>query len=148
MGVPRAEHNQVIFRKVSHDQLVSDYHLLVLHMSGACSNMSSVGFWTRARANRGNRACSSIPRVLEKSYMSMRERLGGQSTGEQGSTRIVGHLGNDCARAERAWLCLCSSRASTVVPLLEHAEHKSMLCSSMLVHNTSREYCFFNFSFH
>ena len=29
-----------------------------------------------------------------------------------------------------------SSRASTVVPLLEHAEHKSMLCSSMLVHNT------------
>ena len=32
---------------------------------------------------------------------------------------------------------VCSSRASTVVPLLEHAEHKSMLCSSMLVHNTT-----------
>ena len=30
-----------------------------------------------------------------------------------------------------------SSRASTVVPLLEHAEHMSMLCSNMLVHNTS-----------
>ena len=40
--------------------------------------------------------------------------------------------------SSRAWLCLCSSGASAVVPLLEHAEHKSMLCSSMLVHNTTQ----------
>ena len=138
------EHNRVIFREVSRDQLFSDYYLLVLYMSGACSNTLSVGFWTRVRAHRGHRARSSIPRVLEKSYLSMRKRLGGRSTLEQGSTRILGYLGNsialeslEYARAERAWLCLCSSRASTVVPLLEHAEHKSMLCTSMLVHNTT-----------
>ena len=122
----------MIFREVSRDQLVSDYYLLVLYMSGACSNTSSVGFWARTRANRGHRARSSIPRVLEKSYLSLRERLGGRSTLEQGST--LESL--EYARAERAWLCLCSSRASTVVPLLEHAEHESMLCSSVLVHNT------------
>ena len=29
--------------------------------------------------------------------------------------------------------CLCSSRESTVVPLLEHARH---ICSSILAHNT------------
>ena len=132
------EHNRVIFCEVSRDQLVCDYYLLVLYMSVACSNMSSVGSWTRAHANRGHRARSSIPRVFKMSYLSMRKRLGGRSTLEQGSMWILGHLGNDCARAERAWLCLCSSRASTVVPLLEHAEHKSILCSSMLVHNTKR----------
>ena len=77
------------------------------------------------RANRGHRARSSIPRVLEKSYLRMRKRLGGRSTLEQGSTRILGHLGNDCARVAR----VRSSRASMVVP---------MLCSSMLVHNTKR----------
>ena len=69
----------------------------------------------------------------------MREGLGGQSTREQGSTRILGHLGNDYARVRSSMLGHLggSSRASTVVPLLEHAEHKSMLCSSMLVHKTS-----------
>ena len=110
--------------------------------------------WTRARANRGRRARSSIPRVLEKSYLSMRKRLGGRSTLEQGSTRILVHLGNSIAlesleytRAERAWLCLCSSRASTVVPLLEHAEHRSMLCSSMLVHNTRPRNCNISYGF-
>ena len=110
------EHNRVIFREVSRDQIVSDYYLLVLYMSGACSNTSSVGFWTRAHANRGHRARSSIPRVFEMSYLSMRKRLGGRSTLEQGSTRILGHLGNDCARVR-------SSRASMVVPMLEQSEH-------------------------
>ena len=60
------ERSRVIFREVSRDQLVSNYYLLVLYMSGACSNTSNVEFWTRARANRGHRARSSIPRVLEK----------------------------------------------------------------------------------
>ena len=58
------EHNRVIFREVSRDQLVSDYYLLVLYMSGACSNTSSVdsglgpariGVTERVRASR---ACS------------------------------------------------------------------------------------------
>ena len=59
----------------------------------------------------------------------MRERLGGQSTLEQGSTGILGHLGNDCARVRSSMLEHLggSSRASMVVPLLEHAEHKSMV---------------------
>ena len=74
------EHHRVIFCAVSRDQLVSDYYLLELYMSGASSNTSSVGFWTRACANRGHRARSSIPRVLEKSNLSMRKRLGGRST--------------------------------------------------------------------
>ena len=96
--------------------------------------------------NRGHRAPSSIVgslRVLEKGYLL-----------EQGSTSILEHLGNSialeyarvcssilaarAARAERARLSLCASRASMLVPLLEHAEHRSMLCSNMLVHNTKR----------
>ena len=32
------EHSRVIFREVSRDYLVSEYYLLVLYMSGACSN--------------------------------------------------------------------------------------------------------------
>ena len=92
------EQNRVIFSEISRDQLVSDYYLLVLYMSGACLNTSSVGFWTRARTDRGHRVRSSIPRVLEMSYLRMRKRLGGRSTLEQESTRILGHLGNDCAR--------------------------------------------------
>ena len=84
------EHNRVISREISRDQLVSDYYLLVLHMSGACSNTSSVGFWTRARIG-------VTERVLEKSYLSMRKRLGGRSTLEQGSTRILGYPGNSIA---------------------------------------------------
>ena len=112
------ERNRVIFREVSRDQLFRDYYLLVLYMSGACSNTSSVGFWTRARANRGHRARSSILRVLEKSYLSTRKRLGGRSTLEQGSTPILRHLGNDCARVAR----VRSSRASMVVPMLEQSE--------------------------
>ena len=68
--------------------------------------------------NRGHFVPSSILgslRVLEKGYLL-----------EQGSTSILEHLGG-------------SSRASMVVPLLEHAEHRSMLCSNMLVHNTTQD---------
>ena len=36
------EHNRVIFNEVSRDQIVSNYYLLVLYMSRACSNTSSV----------------------------------------------------------------------------------------------------------
>ena len=67
--------------------------------------------------NRGHFAPSSILgslRVLEKVEYLL----------EQGSTSILEHLGG-------------SSRASMVVPLLEHAEHRTMLCSNMLVHNTN-----------
>ena len=74
------EHKRVIFREVSRDQFVSDYYLLVLYMRGACSNTASVGFWTKARTNRGHRARLSIPRVLK----SVLEH-GGRSTLEQGS---------------------------------------------------------------
>ena len=74
------------------------YYLQVLYLSGACANTSSMGFWARARAITDHRAPSSIPRVLEKSYLGMRKRLGGRSTLEQGSKRILGHFGNDCAR--------------------------------------------------
>ena len=39
------EHNRVIFSEASRDQIVSNYYLLVLvlYMSGACSNTSSMG---------------------------------------------------------------------------------------------------------
>ena len=140
------EHNRVIFREVSRDQLVSDYYLLVLYMSGACSNTSSVGFWTRAHANRGHRARSSIPRVFEMSYLSMRKRLGGRSTLEQGSTRLLGHLGNDWARvrssmleqsehgcayarAERARLFLYSS-----MPSISLGYARACSCTTLLSH--------------
>ena len=52
---------------------------------------------------------------------------------EQGSTSILEHIGNSIALERFGG----SGRASTVVPLLGHAEHRSMLCSNMLVHNTS-----------
>ena len=39
---------------------------------------------------------------LCSSTLDMRKRLGGRSTLEQGSTRILGHLGNDCARVLRS----------------------------------------------
>ena len=79
--------------------------------------MSSVGFWTRARANRGHRVRSSILRVLEKGYLSMRKRLGGRSTLEQGSTRLLGYLGNSIALEHLGG-------SSMVVLLLEHAREQ------------------------
>ena len=107
----------------SRDQIVSNYYLLALYMSGTYSNMSGGDSWTWARVDRGHRAPSSILgslRVLGKGYLL-----------EQGSTSILEHLGNSIALEHLGG----SSRASIVVLLLEHAEHRSMLCSNMLVHN-------------
>ena len=120
------KNNRVIFSEVSRNRIVSNYDLLAEHARRRRS-------WTRVRVNRGFEHPGSL-RMVEKGYLSTLKHLGGWSTLEQGSTSILEHLGNSSILAAR----VCSSGAITVVPLLEHAEHRSMLCSNMLVPNTKQ----------
>ena len=114
----------------------------MLYISGACSNTSSVGFWTRAHANRGHRARSSIPRVarnelLEHAKASWRPEH--SRTGVHEDTRASWQrlrsstleYARVCssilaARAERARLFLCSS-----VPSISLCSARACSCTTL-----------------
>ena len=138
------EHNRAIFREVLRNQNVSNYYLLVLYTSEACSNTPSVGFLDSGTHEQRSPSAfehPGSPRALEKGCLSTLKRLGGLEhtrTGVHEHTSAFWPLERARIRSSMlkyARLCsimldyarLCSSRASTVVPLLEHAEHSPLV---------------------
>ena len=101
------EHNRVIFSEVSRDQIVSNYYLLVLYISGTRRVWGFLGSGTREQSLR----------AFEHPWQPARARKGYLL--EQGSTSILEHLGSSIA-LEHLGGSSSSSRASTVVPMLEH----------------------------